>query len=63
MSKPECKLVGEYGNIFNLMGLASKVLKRAEMPDKAKEMCNRITAEAEDYDHALRIIMEYVEVI
>jgi hypothetical protein len=61
--KPECKLIGEDGNIFNLMGLASKVLKRAEMPDKAREMCNRITAEAEDYDHALRIIMEYVEVI
>ena len=63
MSKPECKLIGEDGNVFNLMGLASRTLKKAEMSGKAKEMCNRITVEAEDYDHALRIIMEYVEVV
>lgn len=60
--KPRCKLIGEDGNIFNLMGIASRTLRRAGMSDKASEMTKKITTEAKDYDHALRIIMEYVEV-
>ena len=61
--KPRCKLIGEDGNIFNLMGIASRTLRQAGMSDKASEMTKKITLEAKDYDHALRIIMEYVEVI
>lgn len=41
--KPKCPLIGQDGNIFNLMGVASNTLKRNGMPDKAKEMCERIT--------------------
>ncbi len=29
MNKPKCKLVGENGNIFDLMGIASRTLKKA----------------------------------
>lgn len=60
--KPRCKLVGENGNIFNLMGIASKALKAAGMKTESEEMINRITTEAKSYDEALGIIMDYVDV-
>lgn len=62
MEKPKCKLVGENGNIFNLMGIASRTLKNAGQPEKAKEMCNKITLLAKSYEEALVIISEYVEI-
>ena len=62
MSKePKCPLIGQDGNVFNLIGIASKTLKRNGMPDKAKEMCERITS-SESYVEALSIIDEYVEI-
>jgi hypothetical protein len=61
VSRPKVKLVGENGNIFNLIGLASKALKEAKQEDKAKEMSKKCFR-AKDYDEALRIIMEYVDV-
>lgn len=33
--KPKCPLIGQDGNIFNLMGIASKTLKRNGMYDEA----------------------------
>jgi hypothetical protein len=60
--KPRCKLIGEDGNIFNLMGLASRALKENSEPEKAKEMIGRIPKEARSYSEALSIIMEYVDV-
>lgn len=59
--KPKCPLIGQDGNIFNLMGIASKTLKRNGMPEEAKEMCERITSSA-SYGEALSIIDEYVEI-
>ena len=60
--KPKCRLVGEDGNIFNLMGLASKTLKIADLSDESKEMIERITSGAQSYEEAIAIIMEYVDV-
>lgn len=54
-------LTGEDGNIFNLVGIASKALKRAGFADAAKEMTNKVFA-SESYDQALQIVMSYVEV-
>jgi len=63
MEKPKCKLIGENGNIFNLMGIASRALKANGMHKEADEMYERITGgEAQSYNEALCIIMEYVEV-
>ena len=31
--KPKCPLIGQDGNVFNLIGIASKTLKRNGMPD------------------------------
>lgn len=59
--KPKCPLIGQNGNVFNLMGIASKTLKKNGMADEAKEMCSRITSSG-SYDEALSIIDEYVEI-
>jgi single-stranded DNA-binding protein len=59
--KPACKLTGEDGNVFNLIGIASKALKRAGQPDKAKEMSTKVFG-CGSYEKALEIIQEYVEV-
>ena len=59
--KPKCPLIGQDGNVFNLIGIASKTLKRNGMYDEAKEMCSRITSSG-SYDEALGIIDEYVEI-
>jgi hypothetical protein len=61
MTKPRCKLVGENGNIFNLMGIASRTLKEAGLEEQAAELRDRIF-KSESYDRALQIIMEYVEI-
>lgn len=59
--RPEAKMIGEDGNIFNLMGIASKALKKAGYSKEANEMVNRITTSAESYEEALSIISHYVE--
>lgn len=59
--KPKCKVVGENGNIFNLMGIASRTLKRAGLREEAEEMVDRITKSA-SYLEALAIISEYVDI-
>ena len=61
MPKPKCKLIGEDGNIFNLMGIASRTLKRAGLREEAEEMIDRIQ-NSRSYHEALGIIMEYLEV-
>ena len=59
--KPDCPLIGQDSNIYNLMGVASKTLKRNGMAEQAKEMCDRITSSG-DYNKALCIIGEYVNI-
>lgn len=61
MSKPKCQLIGEDGNIFNLVGKASRVLKKNDMHQSAKEMQNRVL-DASSYEEAIYIIGEYVEI-
>ena len=60
--KPKCALIGEDGNIFHLMGMASRTLKRNGMSEEATEMCNRITGGAKSYEEALMILQDYVEI-
>ena len=59
--KPKCALIGQDGNIFNLMGIASRTLKKYNMKEEAKEMIDRITS-SKSYEEALNIIGEYVEI-
>ena len=59
--KPDCALIGQDGNIFNLLGIASHTLKQNGMADEAKEMCSRVTSSG-SYCEALNIIGEYVNI-
>ena len=58
--KPQMELLGQDGNIFGIMGRASRLLKRAGQHEQADEMVSRVTA-CGDYYEALNIISEYVE--
>ena len=60
--KPDCELIGQDGNIFNLMGIASRTLRENGMGQEAKEMVARIDSEAQNYSEALNIIGEYVNI-
>lgn len=59
--KPDCALINQDGNIFNLLGIASRTLKQNGMADEAKEMCGRVTSSG-SYCEALNIIGEYVNI-
>lgn len=59
--KPDCPLIGQDGNIFNLMGIASRTLKRNGMAKQAAEMCGRIHT-CGSYGEALNILGEYVNI-
>lgn len=59
--KPDCPLIGQNGNIFNLMGIASRTLKQNGMKEQAAEMCDRIRTSG-SYDEALNILGEYVNI-
>ena len=58
--RPKMKLVGEDGNIFAILGRASRLLKRNGRAEQAEEMSNRVYHSG-DYYKALNIISEYVE--
>ena len=58
--KPQMELLGQDGNIFGIMGRASRLLKRAGQHEQSDEMVSRVTA-CGDYYEALNIISEYVE--
>ena len=60
MEKPKCKLIGADGNVFNLIGIASRALKGAGLREQAKEMQDKVFA-CGSYDEALAIIQDYVE--
>jgi len=61
-NKPTVKLVGQDGNVFNLMSICSRALKNAGQKEKADEMYKKITTSAKSYDEALAIMMDYCEV-
>ena len=62
MTKPTVKLVGDDSNIFNLMSIAHSALVKAGMKSEAIAMTARVKSDATNYDEALSIIQEFVEV-
>jgi len=60
--KPECKLIGQDSNVFNLIGLASRTLEQSGLRNKANEMVEK-TFKSSSYDEALQIISQYVEIV
>ena len=59
--KPDCALIGQDGNIFNLIGIAARTLREHDLKDQAKEMKDRVFA-CGSYGEALCIIGEYVNI-
>lgn len=60
-NKPDYPLIGQDGNVFNLIGIASRTLKENGMSEEAKEMSSRVFASG-SYSEALSIIGEYVNI-
>ena len=60
-AKPDCPLIGEDGNIFHIMGIASEALRENGMQEQAEEMRSRIF-QCRSYDSALSIIGDYVNI-
>jgi hypothetical protein len=60
-NKPQVKLTGQNGNVFNLMALCRSALRNAGQTKEANEMCDKIY-QSGSYDEALIIMQEYCEV-
>lgn len=61
VEKPDCALIGEDGNIFNLAGIAAGTLREHGMKEQAEEMKSRVCS-SHSYEEALCIIGEYVNI-
>ena len=59
--KPVVKLIGENGNVFNLIGIVRRALVDNGLEKEAKEMVER-AYKSQSYDEVLRMFMEYVEI-
>ena len=58
--RPNAPIIGADGNIFNIVGIASRTLKRAGQNEAAQEMLERVQS-SDSYTAALTIITDYVE--
>ena len=58
--KPKVKIVGQDGNVFNLMGICANALKRAGQYEEAAELQKRVMSSG-SYGEALIIMLEYVD--
>lgn len=58
----EVKLIGEDGNVFNLMGIVSRAMRRNGISkDEIEQFQNEVTS-SESYDEALQVMMRWVDV-
>ena len=57
---PKMALFGHDGNIFAILGRASRLLCENGQRDQSREMCERVYG-CHSYEDALFIISEYVE--
>jgi hypothetical protein len=59
--KPQVQLTGTDGNVFALLGLCTRALRKAGQADQAKELAEKVMASG-SYDEALALMAEYCEV-
>ena len=60
MTKPRLKLVGEDGNAFAILARAKRALRGAGREDEIQDFVHEATSG--DYDHLLRVVMQWFEV-
>lgn len=66
MAKPLCKLIGENGNVFNLIGIVRRTLKQHHLQEELKEFENYLSVIMEEggsYEDILAMFTEYVEIV
>ena len=59
--KPDCPLIGQNGNIYNLIGIASDILRQNGQAAQARQMCKRVV-QSHSYEEALNVIGDYVNI-
>lgn len=59
--KPKCKLIGEDGNVFAIIGKVSKVLRQNDMTKEAIDFRAK-AMNSKSYDEVLIFVNEYVDV-
>jgi hypothetical protein len=59
--RPKVKLTGKDGNVFNLLELCVKALKKAGQDEAARELQSRVFA-SKSYSDSLAIMAEYVDI-
>lgn len=57
--KPRCRLIGEDGNAFAIIGRVTTALRKAGQKDKVDAFMKEATSG--DYDHLLATCLEYVD--
>jgi len=62
IKKPEVRLIGEDGNVFNLIGIVSSEMKRAGLVEEAKGMTQK-AMQCHSYEEVLALFSEYVEIV
>ena len=63
--KPECKLIGQSGNVFNLIGIVRRSLKENELYGELVQFDNELKELQENggrYDDVLVLIIKFVDV-
>lgn len=64
--KPECKFLGENGNVFNLIGIVRETLKMHGQPEqlaKFDEDLDQLRVQDGKYSDVLTLFDKYVTVI
>lgn len=64
--KPTCKLIGENGNVFNLVAIVRNTLKHQELTQELSAFdtdFEQLKQSGGDYNDVLALIMDYVEVV
>ena len=59
--KPKCKLIGQDGNVFNIIGLVRKELVNAGLKDQANEFKSKAFA-SHSYEDVLTLCSDYVDI-
>lgn len=64
MEKPECKMIGEDSNVFNLIGITKKTLRRAKLYAELETFdaeLVELTSSGGTYDDVLALIQKFVD--
>jgi hypothetical protein len=62
VNKVKVQLIGQDSNVFNLLGLCMRAMKRAGQIAEAEELRRKVMNDCSSYDEALQAMMEACDV-